>query len=258
DGQDLALDFYAAAGDTRAPCLLVIHGGGWDSGDRTQLAEWNHRWAARGYAVAALSYRLAPRWTWPAPQEDVRAALAWLKAHAGELRLDPARFVLVGRSAGGQIATAVGYGTEDPAVRGVVAFYAVHDLPFAWSISGEDDTLNSVLLLRQYLGGPPDTPERQERYRSGSGQLQVRPGLPPTLLLQGKPDTLVWYRHSRRLAAELARAGVPHLLLELPWATHGFDYNLDGPGGQLADHAIERFLRGVTEPPPGTVRSNHR
>jgi acetyl esterase/lipase len=250
DGQALALDFYApqAANPGPVPCLVVIHGGGWDSGDRAQLAEWNHRWAARGYAVAAVSYRLAPRWTWPAPQEDLLAALVWLRAHADGLGIDPERLVLVGRSAGGQIATAVGYGGMAPGVTGVVAFYAPHDMPFAWSISSAEDCLNSERLMHQYFGGPPDSEDMQARYVAASGHLKVGARTPPTLLLHGQPDTLVWYRHSRRLEATLERAGVPHLLVELPWATHGFDYNLHGPGGQLADYAIERFLRAVTRP----------
>jgi dipeptidyl aminopeptidase/acylaminoacyl peptidase len=134
-------------------------------------------------------------------------------------------------------------------VAGIVAFYAPHDMPFAWSISSEEDTLNSLQLMHRYFGGPPHDPELQARYLSASGHQKVRPGIPPTLLLHGQPDTLVWYRHSRRLEAELARAGVPHLLVELPWATHGFDYNLDGPGGQLADYAIERFLHRVAALP---------
>ena len=82
DGQELKIDFYAPplARDParRPPCLVVIHGGGWDGGDRKQLAAWNSRWAARGYAVAAISYRLAPRWIWPAQRDDVLAAIAWL------------------------------------------------------------------------------------------------------------------------------------------------------------------------------------
>src|ERR1035437_8479658 len=70
-GQELRLDYYAPLrasvekfpdpGPRRgAPCIVVIHGGGWDGGDCTQLADWNYRWAARGFAVAAISYRLAP------------------------------------------------------------------------------------------------------------------------------------------------------------------------------------------------------
>lgn len=251
DGVDLKLDFYAPAeareaGETPRPCVVVIHGGGWDGGDRAQLAVWNARLVAQGYAVAAISYRLAPRWIWPAQRDDVLAALAWLKAHAVRLQVDPMRFVLLGRSAGGQLATAVGYGAHDPAIRGVIALYAPHDMPFAWSVSREDDALNSVNLMRQYFGGPPDTPERLARYASASGQLLAGPDSPPTLLVHGEPDTLAWHRHSERLTARLQECGVPHHYLRLPWATHGFDFNPDGPGGQLADQAIAQFLANVT------------
>ena len=48
------------------------------------------------------------------------------------------------------------------------------------------------------------------------------------------------------LDKRLAEAGVPHVLLELPWATHGFDGSLWGPGGQVSTWAIERFLGAVT------------
>ena len=251
EGQELKVDIYASAAvkdnlEKSRPCIVLIHGGGWDGGDRTQLADWNARFVAQGFAVAAISYRLAPRWIWPAQRDDVLAALAWLKANAGRLNLDPARLVLFGRSAGGQIATAVAFGARDPAIRGVIALYAPHDMPFAWSVSREDDALNSIRLMRQFLGGPPDTPERLARYASASGQLLARPDSPPTLLIHGRPDTLTWYRHSERLAARLQELGVPHTHLQLPRATHGFDFNPDGPGGQLADHVLRRFLAGIT------------
>lgn len=245
--EELAMDFFPArdAPAGGAPCLVVVHGGGWDGGERTQLPAWNHRWAARGYAVADISYRLAPQYTWPAQREDVLAAIAWLKSHACELGINATRLVLVGRSAGGQIATAVAYGARDPAVRGVISFYAPQDMEFAWSVSREDDALNSVKLMRQYLGGPPDTPERKGLYASASAQAMIGEGTPPTLLLHGVPDTLVWHRHSERLTAALRAAGVRHYFLSLPWATHAFDFNLHGPGGQLADYAVEAFLRAV-------------
>lgn len=246
DGQDLKLDFYAPAmtkNPARRPgCIVVIHGGGWDGGDRTQLAAWNAHWAERGYAVASISYRLAPGAIWPAQRDDGLAALAWLKAHADELGFDGNRLVLLGRSAGGQLATALGYGARDPAIRGVIALYAPHDMPFAWSVSREDDALNSIKLFRQYFGGAPDTAERRAAYAAASGQLLARADSPPTLLIHGVPDTLAWERHSARLATRLTELRVPHYYLRLPWATHGFDFNLDGPGGQLADYAIERFL----------------
>ncbi len=246
-GVELKLDFYPAraAEAGGAPCIVVVHGGGWDGGDRRQLPEWNHRWAARGYAVAAVSYRLAPRFIWPAQRDDVLAAIAWLKTHARELGVDATRFFLLGRSAGGQIATAVAYGAHDAAIRGAVSFYAPQDMEFAWGVSREDDALNSVNLMRQYLGGPPDTPERRALYATASAQAMIGPATPPTLLLHGRPDTLVWHRHSERLTAALQAAGVPHQFISLPWATHAFDFNPDGPGGQLADYAIEAFLRAT-------------
>ena len=254
DGQELKVDFYDPAyakdvlGKPR-PCVVVIHGGGWDGGDRGQLADWNHRLVARGYVVAAISYRLAPRWIWPAQRDDVLAAIGWLKANAERLELDPHRLVLLGRSAGAQLATAVGYGVDDRAIRGVIALYGPHDMPFAWSVSREDDALNSIKLFRQYFGGPPDTQARRALYEGASGQLQARAGSPPTLLIHGVSDTLSWYRHSERLAARLQELGVPHYFLKLPWATHGFDFNADGPGGQLADAAIGGFLQSVVGRP---------
>ena len=252
DGQELKLDFYSPASRKDAlekprACLVVIHGGGWDSGDRLQLASWNSRWVAQGYAVAAVSYRLAPKWIWPAQRDDVLAAIAWLKDHARELEIDPTQLVLLGRSAGGQLATAVGYGANDPAIRGVVALYAPHDMPFAWSVSREDDALNSIKLFRQYFGGAPDTPERLANYQAASGQLLAHRGSPPTLLIHGVPDTLAWYKHSERLDARLTELGVPHYRLSLPWATHGFDFNPNGPSGQLTDYAITQFLSAVTK-----------
>jgi acetyl esterase/lipase len=243
----LALDFYPAAGARTgaAGCVVIIHGGGWDGGDRKQLVGFNHWLTRQGWAVAAVSYRLAPAHPWPAQRDDVLAAIAWLKTHAADLGFDPARFVLLGRSAGGQIATAVGY-LGDPAVRGVVALYAPQDMRFVWSVSRSDDALNSLKLMRQFLGGPPEG--REELYDSASGQMLVRRGVtPPTLLIHGAIDTLSWVRHSERLAAALDAAQVPHLFVELPWATHAFEVNPGGPGGQLTAYALRWFLAKAGE-----------
>ena len=66
---------------------------------------------------------------------------------------------------------------------------------------------------------------------------------PPALLIHGFPDTLVWYRHSRRLTTRLQEFGVACTHVELPWATHAFDFIPDGPGGQVADAAIKGIPR---------------
>jgi acetyl esterase/lipase len=192
-----------------------------------------------------VSYRLAPRHRWPAQREDVLAALTSLRAQAPALGVDPDRFVLLGRSAGGQIAQVIAYAAHHPAVRGVIALYAPSDLYFGYVNTHENDMLNSPALMRQFLGGTPET--ARAAYESASAINFVSRGSPPTLLLHGRNDALAWHRHSERLAARLGEHGVPHVYVELPWATHGFDYSLRGPGGQLTTFAIEWFLRSVTK-----------
>ncbi len=244
----LPLDFYRAAavpGKGVAPCVIVVHGGGWDGGDRKQIPHFNHWLAGRGYAVAAISYRLAPRFQWPAPREDVLAAIALLTAQAARLGIDPTRLVLLGRSAGGQIAQTVGFTAGDPAIRGVIGMYAPSDLIFGYVNTHENDMLKSPALMRQYLGGTPES--ARANYESASALFHVGRRTPPTLLLHGKNDALVWHRHSERLEARLAEQGVPHVLVQLPWATHAFEFNLHGPGGQLTTFAIEWFLAAVTK-----------
>lgn len=247
-GESLRLDFYRpASGGPTAPCVVVVHGGGWDAGDRTQLPELNHRLASLGYAVASIDYRLMPTWRWPAPREDLRTAIAWLKANATRLGIDRDNLVLLGRSAGAQIVQVVGFSGDDPSIRGVISFYGPSDLDFGYRHTVENDTIRSRSLLRAYLGGTPD--DVPAAYREASGINYVTARTPPTLLLHGRLDTLAWYRHDERLEAKLRDAGVPHFYLELPWATHGFDFNPDGPGGQLADTAVRYFLTVVTRSP---------
>lgn len=242
----LPMDFYRAVGRTDAPCVVMIHGGGWDNGDRKQLPAVNHHLARLGYSVAAVSYRLAPETRWPGQAEDVRAAIAYLKANAAELGIDPTRLVLMGRSAGGQIATAVAYGFSDTAVRGAVSFYGPQDQVFAWGFSREDDILNAVKLLRQYLGGSPE--EAASAYRTASAYLiATKENAVPTLLVHGAMDSMVWHKQSERMHVKLDELGVPNAFVSLPWATHACDFNPRGPSGRLAWSALERFLAAVTK-----------
>jgi len=125
-----------------------------------------------------------------------------------------------------------------------MAFYSPADMHYAYEFARADDILNSLQLLRQYLGGTPA--EVHPNYDSASGILLADRGSPPTLLIHGTRDELVWFRQSQRLAARLQILGVPHCFVQLPWATHAFDYNFNGPGGQISTYAVERFLEAVT------------
>jgi acetyl esterase/lipase len=239
----LQLDFYPAIGRQMAPCVIVIHGGGWDNGDRGQIPQFNDWLARGGYSVADISYRLAPEATWPAQREDVAAAVSFVKAHAATWGVDATRLVILGRSAGGQIAEASAYALRDPDVRGVVALYAPSDMNFAWKWGRADDALNSPRLMRRFLGGTPES--ARTAYDSASAILFVGPRSPPTLLVHGVIDTLVWNRHSERLAARLTEAGVPNLLVSMPWAAHALEYNLSSPAGQLTTYSVSWFLGAV-------------
>lgn len=237
----MAITRPAAADDGPAPVVLVVHGGSWRSGDHTQLAGLNRHLAARGYLVAAIDYRLAPAACFPAPLDDVKAAIAYIKERAVALGADAGRIVLLGRSAGGQLAVVAAYSANDPAIRGVISFYGPFDLAWGWAEPGW--ILPSREILGQYLGGSPEAVP--DAYRGASPLTWVAPGLPPTLMIQGAADCLVSPLHNVKLSALLRPAGVPHQIVSVPLATHGSDVNLGGPFGQISTYAVEHFLERV-------------
>jgi acetyl esterase/lipase len=243
----LFLDFYRPPGAGATPCVVVLHSGGWNGGTLSEFEELDWLLAKHGYSAAVVEYRLAPRWAWPAQREDVLDALRYLKTHAADLGIDPRRFVLLGRSAGGQIAEAVAYGAGDAAIRGCIAFYAPADLAFAFRYAYPEDLLNSYQLLVDYVGGT--LAQAPQRYAAASGISLVGKGGVPTLLLHGKRDPLVWNLQSARLANRLRELNIPNYFLDLGWATHGFDYNAEGPGGQLSAYAALYFIAAVTAEP---------
>lgn len=225
-----------------SPLVLVVHGGSWRSGSRLEMPGLSRYLAARGYAVASIDYGLAPEQHFPGPVEDVRDALAWLRARGPELGVSTGPAVLLGRSAGGQIALAAAHADEPlPGIAGVVVFYGPNDLHLAWAEPG--DILDSRLLLGLYLGGSPA--QFPERYDAASPLLRAGKGTPPVLMIHGSRDELVWPTHQLRLSAKLEGVGVPHYHLAMPWATHGCDYFLSGPCGQLSTYAVERFLANL-------------
>ena len=243
-GEEQYLLFFRPASDKPAPCIVVVHTGGWDSGSPGEFETMNHHLASLGYAVASISYRFAPKWKWPAQKEDAFSALAFLKKHAERLGIDPSRFILFGRSAGGQIAEAAAYSAHDPSIKGCIAFYAPADMNFAYAnLSSEPDILDSRTLLQNYLGGTQN--DARNNYDDASPYEQISPHSPPTLLIHGAKDPLTWYRQSERLSKKLTDNNIPNVYIELPWGTHAFDYTFNGPGGQISRYAVEKFLHSV-------------
>jgi acetyl esterase/lipase len=247
EGQPLSLDLYRPA-NTDGPCpgVIVVHGGSWHSGSRDELAGLNRILAGRGYLVASIDYRLAPGATFPAQREDVFAAITFLKKNAQKFGLDENRLVLLGRSAGGQVALSAAYAQKDPAVRGVILFYTPSDLIWGYANPSNPLIMDSRKVLETYLGGPPARMPAQ--YAAASPLMSVNAGTPPTLMIHGGRDELVSPLHNERLSQRLATFQRPFFYLKLPWATHGCDANLSGPSGQLSTYAVERFLEAVFSP----------
>jgi acetyl esterase/lipase len=245
DGRELLMDVFTPAQPRRAvsPGVLVVHGGGWRGGARTEFSGLSRHLAGLGYVIASVDYRLAPASPFPAARDDVTAAVAALRIHAPELGLDAGRLALIGRSAGGQLVLLAAYTMNDPAVKGVVSFYGPTDLVYGYEHPADPDVFDSTAALAAYLGG--HLRDRGVTYRMASPIAYVAQTTTPTLLIHGTPDELVEVEQSRRLDRRLREAGAPHLLVELPWASHGCDYFLRGPCGQISTYAVEGFLARV-------------
>jgi dipeptidyl aminopeptidase/acylaminoacyl peptidase len=104
--------------------------------------------------------------------------------------------------------------------------------------------LNTNKVFNDYLGGKID--EVPEKFKESSACEYVSKTSIPTLIIHGKHDAMVAYEHSVRLSKKLKQNNVQHYFLNLPCATHGCDYNISGPSGQLSTFTIERFIHSVT------------
>ena len=243
-GTELGLDLYRPVGiQAPLPGVVIIHGGSWQGGSRQDFPALNRYLAARGHLVVAISYRLPPRFPFPAARDDVAAAVAFLKRNASRLGLDTDRLVLIGRSAGGQLALVSAYMLRDPAIKGVVSYYGPIALRWGYANPAKLSIIDSSAILGAYLGGPRETHAAQ--YPAASPLSHVGHRTPPTLLINGLRDELVSPFHPEFLSDRLLRARVPHLYLRLPWATHGCDYLFYGPCGQVTTYAVDRFLAAV-------------
>ena len=244
EGGDLRLDLYRPAyAEGALPVVVMIHGGGWSTGDKRDFPGLNDYLATRGYVVAAIGYRLLPEARFPAPQDDVAEAIRYLGGLAETHNLDPDRIALVGRSAGGQIALLAGYAASDPAIRGVVALYAPAAFRWGYANPAKPGVIDSSGVLDDYLGGPPATHGAQ--YDAAEPARFVSSETPPTLFIQGLRDEHVSPFHAEFVSARLLEAGVPHAIVRLPWATHACDYFFRGPCGQVSTYAVEWFLDAV-------------
>jgi acetyl esterase/lipase len=127
----LELDLYLPEANGPLPVVVYVHGGGWQRGSRRDpppllAADFYDAIAAEGFVVAAIDYRLSGEARFPAPLEDVRTAVGWVRDHGAGYGLDPGRVFLWGDSACGHLALLAAL--TGATVRAAVAWFAVTDL----------------------------------------------------------------------------------------------------------------------------------
>jgi acetyl esterase/lipase len=229
DGSDPArrLDLRMPDGPGPFPVVILVHGGGWGSGDKAgaekpksgaDITPWFAPLEAAGFLAVSINYRLAPAHRWPACLEDTRAAVAWTRTHIAEFGGDPARLALMGHSAGGHLAlfAAIPAAGGPAPVRAVVGCAAVSDL-----VSDTERRGGPSASLQALFDLPAETsPETWRRLAEASPLGGLSAGYPPTLLLHGDLDKTVPIAQSRALQARLRELGVPCELHVLPGAGH--------------------------------------
>ncbi|MGY5060736.1 alpha/beta hydrolase fold domain-containing protein [Streptomyces sp. 900105755] len=231
-GEQMKADLYLpeTASASAAPLVVSIHGGGFISGSRgpTVYTSWL---ADQGYAVLDVDYRLATatEHTWNTADADVGCAMTWATAHASEYGLDMDRVATFGGSAGGNLAINVAYkanaGTLEPScgkadqlpkVNAAIGAYPVVDLSTSVGEGAYGKESGDW-----YVGGDPA--QYPERYEAVDSVNQISKDAPPTLIVQGSRDHLVFADHTEAFADKLTTAGVTHSYVELPFMEHAYD-----------------------------------
>ncbi len=229
DGQELHLDLVRpTASGKPTPFIIWLHGGGWRQGDRKDSHQAMQDLAKLGYAGAAVEYRLAPAHKFPAPLEDARQALAFLRKNAAKYHLDPKRIAVGGGSAGGHLSLMLGLakpaGDKTPnGIRGVIDISGPTDFR-TWKIDKEPNDLlkksvgvNLDELIADFIG----TSDRNDpRMVEVSPITYVRKDNPAVLILHGTADGWVPFQQARVLNDALKQAGVKVKLVPFEGASH--------------------------------------
>ncbi|MDX5350811.1 MAG: alpha/beta hydrolase [Paracoccaceae bacterium] len=207
-GPRQVMDVTLPDGPGPHPVLLMIHGGAFRMGDKTDLPVWPELLAA-GIAVVRVNYRLSDTDRWPAPAEDCLAAVVHLQREGAPLGLDPARLVLLGQSAGAFLAVTTALSLVEVGLlpKGVVSLFG----PMDFSTLDQDmATLGRTPAMgpadaadspeSQLLGVPVGQNRAAARAMGPVGRLdRLREPLPPILIRHGDADPLVADLQAKRL-----------------------------------------------------------
>ncbi len=245
DDQHLQLNMARPkAGDGPFPAIICIHGGGFRAGKRDGYDGLIVKLAQQGYVAVTVSYRLAPKYQFPAAVHDTKAAVRWLRANAAKYKVDPTRIGATGGSAGGHLAQFLavtadvkefegdgGHAKESSAVACVVNVYGPSDFTKSYGKS-----VDAAEVLPLFLGGNLEKARRQ--HLKASPLYWVTPNAAPTLCIHGTEDKYVAHEQAVWLIDKLKASGVEAELLTLDGAGHGFK----GKDAETADKALLAYF----------------
>jgi len=245
--------YHPAPGNPSLPPIIYYHGGGWRTGDLDSHDRICRRLARRcRLPVLAIDYRRTPEYHYPAALDDAYAALQWVAANGSTIGIDGARPVVMGDSAGGNLAAAVCLQARDaggPAISYQVLVYPVIDLTDT-SRTSYLNYATGYFLTRDRMQGfiedyVPEPAQRADPYASPIHATTLA-GLPPTILITAAFDPL--RDEGKAFADRLASASVPVHYREYEGMIHGFfGMPLMGPAGIDAVHLVAEVLREKME-----------
>ncbi len=215
-GRELFADVYRPPAPNGGGVLL-IHGGSYQRGDRTQLRGYAIALGRAGYTSIACEYRLAGEATWPAQIDDVHTALDYVLDRATDLGVDGDRVAVAGNSAGGHLALLAAVLARRP-IAAVAAFYSAVDF------LGDDARAKGAPAAMEYLLGADVS---ESRLASMSPLHHVRGDFPPTMLVTGNQDEMIHWGESLRMYQALMDAGAAAELHIFDGAPHAFDLSPD-------------------------------
>lgn len=237
------LDVYLPAGrsSTTTPLLVLIHGGAWVSGDKSDFAPYidSIKKFLPQYAIANINYRLADITGnyFPVQEDDVDSAAQYLLRNITRYDISN-HFVYLGVSAGGQLALLQAYKYDMPQASAVVSFFGPSDMTDLYVHSPDTALIKYLPIL---MGGTPS--QNPAMYFRSSPVNYVSAHSCPTILLQGGADPLVPPAEAFSLQDTLQKLGVVNQLVYYPNDGHGWT----GPDLQDSFEKIQAFLEKNVE-----------
>lgn len=185
DSRELHLDAYYKKGKKPQPAVILIHGGGWKSGNKSQMKIFAQEIASKGYSCFSIEYRLSPEAQFPAAIFDVKNAIKYIKANAKKFNVNPDKVAVLGCSSGGQMAALIGTTNnnlefESPSgINENASVQAIIDLDGILAFKHPESEEGKVASL--WLGGSFD--EKPEIWKQASALNHVSASTPPILFI---------------------------------------------------------------------------